>query len=80
MLLQLHAQNPDNTSQTTLLSQLVIGNEIDFENWATDLYKKWFDMESQRPEGWIPLVVTEQSDLFWREPVEGNSTTQKGES
>jgi len=69
MLLQLHAQNPNNTSQTTFLSQLVIGNEIDFENWATDLYKKWFDMESQIPEGWIPLVVTEQSDLFWREPV-----------
>lgn len=74
MLFQLHAQNPHKTSQTTLLSQFEIATECDLEKLVASLFSKWLELEPQRPKGWIPLVVTDKSDLFWRQPVEGNST------
>ena len=79
MILQLHAQNPIQTSQTTFLSQFEVATEFDLEKLLASLFSKWLDMEPNRPKGWIPLVVTEESDLFWRTPDNPSTGTKEGE-
>lgn len=64
MLVQLHAQNPKEPSQTEFLMQGEVNSEADRKAWFELCTAKWEELKEQRPEGWIPMVCTEDFEGF----------------
>jgi predicted acetyltransferase len=59
MLYQLHWQNRDNLEETEFIAQC--DHTVDFEAWLKDLLER---RRSEMPEGWQPLVCTQDSQYF----------------
>jgi hypothetical protein len=64
MLVQLHAQNPRDPKQTAFMMQGVVNQDDDAKAWLELCATKWEELKSLRPEGWIPMVCTENYEGF----------------
>lgn len=64
MLVQLHAQNPKDPTQTEFLMQGVIDDESDFGSWNKLCKDKWEQMKDTIPHGWVPMVCNESYEGF----------------
>ena len=65
MLLQLHWQNRNNLRQTEFVAQGSFEEGTDIRTelgaWLEDVMKR---RGHECPEGWVPMVCTEDSDYF----------------
>ena len=64
MLVQLHAQNPQDPKQTEFLMQGEVNSDNDAKEWLELCATKWEELKEHRPEGWIPMVCTETYEGF----------------
>lgn len=64
MLVQLHAQNPNEPKQSEFLMQGQVNSDEDAKSWFELCATKWEELKEQRPEGWIPMVCTETYEGF----------------
>lgn len=69
MLVQLHARNPKDPTQTEFLMQGVIDYESDFVGWNKLCKDKWEQMKDSIPNGWIPMVCNESYEGFILAPI-----------
>ncbi len=63
MLIQLHWQNRDDLNQTEMVGQCGFDDAEKAMAWVKELIDRRRD---EMPEGWCPLVCTEDSPLFWK--------------
>lgn len=72
MLVQLHAQDPEEPRRTEFLMQGVIDNDEDARKWFELCAVKWEELKGHRTPGFIPMVCTESYDGFMlaAKPVE----------
>ena len=64
MLVQLHAQNPEDPKQTEFLMQGEVNSDDDTQEWFQLCGAKWEELRGQRPTGWIPMICTETYEGF----------------
>lgn len=65
MLVQFHAQNPKDCSQTEMLMQGEVDSDEQAQAWFASCNAKWLEMKDQIPNDWQPMVCTEASEHFW---------------
>ena len=64
MLVQLHAQNPQDAKQTEFLMQGEVNSDEDAKAWFALCGEKWEELKDLRTDGWIPMVCTETYEGF----------------